>query len=222
MPSGAKSSWTLRLPSIEREYGETPTIGSMKDITSVSLIARARDSQDKDSWDEFAGLYGELIRRWLSLQGVQSPDADDVVQEVMSYVFRALSSFEHNGRPGAFRNWLRQVTSNRLREFWRAKKRQAAGGGPDLGEVAEQLADEHSGVSRVWREEYNHYVVGHLLSIVAERFQESSVKAFKRVVLDQRPAKEVADELGMSLGAVRVAQSRVLGALRELGEGLID
>ena len=35
-------------------------------------------------------------------------------------------------------------------------------------------------------------------------------------------AREVADELGMSLGAVRVAQSRVLRALRQIGEELID
>ena len=89
----------------------------MKDITSVSLLQRIRDTQDEASWGEFAELYEGLVRRWLALQGVQGQDVDDILQEVMTYVFKALPNFEHNGRPGAFRNWLRQVTSNRLREF---------------------------------------------------------------------------------------------------------
>ena len=91
-----------------------------------------------------------------------------------------------------------------------------------MGQVAEQLADERSGVSRIWRTEYDRYVIDYLLTRVASRFQENSVVAFQKVVLEQQSAKEVADELGMSLGAVRVAQSRVLRALRELGESMID
>ncbi len=194
----------------------------MKNFTSVSLIGRVRDTRDDSSWGEFAGLYEGLIRRWLSVQGVQGQDADDILQEVMSYVFRALPKFEHNGQTGAFRNWLRQVTSNRLREFWRGRKRHPKAGDRDIGEIADQLADDKSGVSRVWREEYDSYMIDYLLSRVADRFQENSITAFQKIVLEQQPAKDVADQLGMSLGAVRVAQSRVLRAMRELGEGIMD
>ena len=47
-------------------------------------------------------------------------------------------------------------------------------------------------------------------------------RSFRGVALEQRPAEEVADELGMSVGTVRVAQCRVLRALREVGEGWVD
>jgi len=42
------------------------------------------------------------------------------------------------------------------------------------------------------------------------------------VVLDGHSASSVADQLGMTVNAVRIAQARVLRTLRELGEGLID
>ena len=46
--------------------------------------------------------------------------------------------------------------------------------------------------------------------------------AFKRVVLDEERAAVVASELGITVNAVRIAQARVLRALRQLGKGLID
>ena len=194
----------------------------MKDVTSVSLLHRVRVADDSESWREFATLYERLIRGWLRTQGVQPSDADDIVQEVLVYVQREVAGFEHNGRNGAFRNWLRQVTINRLREFWRKKSRQRGSGGPDLGDIADQLADDKSGVSRVWRDEYNRHVVDHLLAQLSDRFQDKSLRAFREIVISERPAQDVADELGMSLGAVRVAQSRVLRMLREMGAELLD
>ena len=77
-------------------------------------------------------------------------------------------------------------------------------------------------MSRVWNLEHDRFVLNYLLSSIGDRFQESSVTAFRGVVLEERPAQEVADQLGMSVGAVRVAQSRVLRALREVGAGLVD
>ena len=208
----------------EGRIGSSVSTGSariMREPTSVSLLCRVRDQADTESWREFAELYYDVIQRWLCAQGVHPHDADDVAQEVMSYVSNQLSSFEHNGRRGAFRSWLRRITSNRLREFWRKRDRRRTTG-PDLGEMADELAERDSALSQVWKVEHDRYVLDHLLATVADRFQGSSLAAFRRVVLEECPAAEVADELGMSIGAVRVAQSRVLKALREVGEGLVE
>ena len=53
-------------------------------------------------------------------------------------------------------------------------------------------------------------------------FNENTWKAFWRVVVDGQTPKEVAEELSMKPGTVRVAKSRVLQRLRqEMGE-LLD
>jgi RNA polymerase sigma-70 factor (ECF subfamily) len=53
-------------------------------------------------------------------------------------------------------------------------------------------------------------------------FEPATVRAFRRVVLDGAPSALVAQELGISVGAVYVAKSRVLGRLREEAQGLVD
>ena len=54
---------------------------------------------------------------------------------------------------------------------------------------------------------------------VQAQFEPATWKAFWRTAVDDQPAPEVGQELGMSAGAVRVAKCRVLQRLREeLGE----
>ena len=55
--------------------------------------------------------------------------------------------------------------------------------------------------------------------LIRNEFHENTWQAFWRVVVDGKTPKEVAGELGMKPGGVRVAKSRVLHRLRqELGE----
>ena len=57
------------------------------------------------------------------------------------------------------------------------------------------------------------------LDLIRGEFEERTWQAFWRTAVEGRDAKEVALELRMSPGAVRVAKSRVLRRLREeLGE----
>ena len=76
---------------------------------------RARDPGDVASWRRLNDIYNPLIRRWVRPYVDQQADVDDVAQDVLTALVRELPRFEHNGRPGAFRAWLRAITVNRLR-----------------------------------------------------------------------------------------------------------
>jgi len=185
------------------------------------MLDRVRETTEGESWTEFSAMYDGMIHSWLRRHGLQEQDADDVRQEVMTNVFRSIGRFEHNGRPGAFRAWLRTVTSNCLREFWRKNQRRVVGN-PDLGELADQLEDDQSRLRLHWNAEHDRYVLDHMLEQLTGRFSEQSVAAFRRIVLNQEHADQVAADLGIKLGAARMAQHRVLKALKVLGQGLID
>ncbi len=192
-------------------------------VTSLSLLERLRDSSDDEAWRQFHDLYGPLIRYWLVRRGVQSQDAEDVQQEVMQLAAGELAKFQHSGRIGALRCWLRQVVANRLRTFWRQKNRQGlALGGSDYAALADQLEDPHSELSRVWDEEYQQTMCARLLELVQGEFQAQTMAAFRGVAVEGRKAAEVGEELQMSTNAVRIAQSRVLRRLRELAQGMLD
>jgi len=190
--------------------------------TSVSLLERLRDRSDQAAWRRFHDVYDPLIRRWLMRRGVSQQDADDVTQEVMEVAFNQLPDFQHNGRVGALRAWLRRVVANRLKTFWRQQNRQAKAMGDDYGEMAEQLADEKSQLSRAWDEEYQRALCERLLELAESDFQQQTMEAFKRVALKGQKPAHVAQSLGITANAVRIAQSRVMRRLRELSEGLLD
>lgn len=193
------------------------------DETSLSLLARAGQREDRQSWDRLAALYSPLLRRWLRAYEVQDADADDLVQDVLSSVVRDLPQFDHNQRSGAFRAWLRGILVNRLRAFWRGRDyRAVAIGGSSVLQRLNQLEDETSEVSRLWDAEHDRDVITRLLELVRPTFQPRTWEAFRRQVFDGQRADQVAMEFGMPLSSVYVARSRVLSALRREAAGLVD
>lgn len=190
--------------------------------TSVSLLERVRAGTDPCSWKRLVDLYTPLIRGWIRRYGVQDTDADDLVQEVLAVLPQALPAFEHRGT-GAFRSWLRTMTVNRLRNFWRARQaRPAAIGGSAVDHVLDQLEDPHSALSRLWDHEHDQHVVRRCLELIEPEFSSSTWQAFRRVTLDGADVAAVAADLGLTANAVFIAKSRVLSRLRQEVHGLVD
>jgi len=184
--------------------------------TSATLLQRLRDRRDAGAWDRLVQLYTPLIRGWLRRHLPQTADVDDLAQQVLTVVVEKLPAFEHSGRAGAFRAWLRTISVNRLRMFWRARP----DAGPDPEPVLRQLEDPNSDLSRHWDREHDEHVARRLLDAIERDFQPATWRAFRRVVLDGAEAEAVAAELGMALNTVYAAKSRVLRRLRDEMAGL--
>jgi RNA polymerase sigma-70 factor (ECF subfamily) len=192
------------------------------DATRQSLLLRAQTG-DQDAWKDLTDLYRPLIVGWLRYQAVPVNEVDDLVQEILLAVVQSLPSFCHSGRIGAFRAWLRTIAHNRACDFWKARGRQApAAGGRDGAEALAQLEDPDSELNRLWDEEHDRYVLRCLLDLMELEFEPTTVRAFRRVALEGTSSTDVAEELGLSVGAVYAAKSRVLGRLRQEAEGLVD
>lgn len=190
--------------------------------TSLSLLHRVCGGSDAQSWQALAEIYTPILRRWLQRYELQGSDVDDLVQDVLLTVSRELPQFRHSGRSGAFRSWLRIILVNRVRYFWRQRRYRPVATG-DTGFLAslDELADPNSGLSALWNREHDRNLIQVLLSHVEKEFSESTLTAFRRVVLDGVPAAEVANELGLSLNAVVIAKCRVLKELRRGSRGLL-
>ncbi|HZY90171.1 MAG TPA: RNA polymerase sigma factor [Gemmataceae bacterium] len=189
--------------------------------TPISLLERLRLRADAASWERLVALYTPLIRGWLGRYGLQATDVDDLTQEVMGTLLRELPRFRHDLRRGAFRRWLRTIAVNRLRTFWRGRDRRLALGQPDL-DALDRLEDPDSALSRLWDEEHDRHVARRLLELIEPEFEPTTWQAFRRLVLDGQPTRDVAQALGVSANAVRIAKSRVLARFRREVEGLLD
>jgi RNA polymerase sigma-70 factor (ECF subfamily) len=192
-------------------------------LTSQSLLERLRSARpDAPDWQRLQELYLPLIRAWLSRVPGIGDEVNDLAQEVLLVVIRELPHFQRQ-RDGAFRAWLRQITVNRVRAFYRARQRQpVAGRGDETDRLLNELEDSSTDFARQWDREHDCHVFERLLAAVKPDFEPHTWEAFTLFALDGQPAAAVARELGTTENAVVVAKYRVLKRLREEAAGLID
>jgi RNA polymerase sigma-70 factor (ECF subfamily) len=190
--------------------------------TRQSLLLRAQTGEE-NAWKDLTALYRPLIIGWLNRQGVPARDLEDLSQDILLSVVKHLPAFEHSGRRGAFRCWLRAIVCSRTTDYWRAADpATAASGGSGATAALQELADPDSDLNRRWDEEHDRYVLDCLLDLVEQEFEPTTLRAFRRLALEGASGAETAQELGLSVAAVYVAKSRVLQRIRQEAEGLID
>lgn len=202
---------------------------SEKGSTSRSLLVRLRDD-DPEAWDRLVTLYSPLVYHWCGKMSLPEQDMADVFQEVFQSVARNIHVFRKEKSSDTFRGWLRTITRSKVYDHYRRQTRQpTATGGTDaqmrLAQTpeVESLQDHESDASvDQGEDEIYHALFLRALDLIRDKFAERTWKAFWRVVVDGRTPNEVAEEMEMRPGTVRVAKSRVLHRLRkELGE-LLD
>lgn len=177
--------------------------------TSASLLERLRQPGQQSAWTRFVQLYTPLLFHWARRLGLHDADAADLVQDVLTLLVRKLPEFTYD-RNKSFRAWLHTVTLNCWRNRCRRLELPRAAHPPDLDGLAGR--DEHDLLSET---EYRHWLVGRALELMQAEFQPSTWKACWECVVSGRSAAEVAAELGISVGAVYMAKSRVLSRLRQ-------
>lgn len=192
------------------------------ETTRISLLEQARSSPEDPAWQKIMDIYEPFLEGYLRRRGVSDSDVDDIKQDVLTVLCRELPNFHHNRRPGAFRTWLRNVTANRLRTFWRSPSCRPQVGHPNYEHLADQLSDDASPLAVAWDREHNAHLIEKLLLMVSERFNEQTMQAFRRTFLDNISIDVVARQLDTTPNAVQIARSRVLKVLREVGQQVID
>ena len=191
--------------------------------TSASLLDSLQQAPNEVAWQRLVDLYSPMMRNWLKRYSAVESDIDDIVQEALTVVVRRFPEFRREPRTGAFRSWLRTITANCLRDYWRRKNRQPpAVGGTEFGVMVDQLQDPGSGLSKLWNQEHDKHVTQYLLQQIKADFTEQTWQAFQRFALDGLSADDVAKELNITPNAVFIAKSRVMASLRRHGDGLID
>src|SRR5581483_10919871 len=133
--------------------------------TPISLLDRLRRRTDAAAWQRWLDLYRPILYRWLRRPELQAADVEEVVGDVLLTVVREIPRFEHSGRPGAFRAWLRQVMVNRLREFRRSRREALAGDGT-WDRLLGDLESPDGGLARSWEREHDQLVLRRLLELV--------------------------------------------------------
>lgn len=182
-----------------------------------SLLEQLHGDHATAAWDRFVDLYTPLLYFWACRMRLQADDAADLVQEVFTTLLEKLPQY----RPepgGSFRAWLRTLTLNKWQDMRRRKAaalRPGTVGGLDevpIPDPAEAL----------WEAEYQQHVVGRAIDVMHTDFQPATWQACLALVVDGKPAAQVARETGLTVEAVYAAKARVLRRLRQELAGLLE
>jgi RNA polymerase sigma-70 factor (ECF subfamily) len=184
--------------------------------TSRSLLQRVR-ANEPAAWDQLVALYAPLVFQWCRGWNLPEQDAADIFQEVFQAVAAHIGSFRKEQAADTFRGWLQTITRNKVHDHFRRLHREPEGiGGTDAqARMAQLPAPTPLEDSNPSEEGAEQGVVYQVLNSIRAEFAERTWQAFWRTAIEGRSAPDVAAELSMSAGAVRVAKSRVLQRLRE-------
>jgi RNA polymerase sigma factor (sigma-70 family) len=186
--------------------------------TRRSLIVKLRDPADSVAWQEFVTLYEPLVYRLARRKGLQDADAKDVCQDVFRAVSQAVERWEP-GR-GSFRGWLSRITRNLLINFLTRKTHHVRGSGAtSVQELLEAQPAADPSATALFETEYRRRVFQCSADEIQSEFTPATWQAFWRTAVEDRTPKDVSAELGLTVGAVYIARSRVLARLkRQIGQ----
>lgn len=187
--------------------------GTLKDEllnpqTSPSLLLRIRDSSDGASWRTFEEVYRPVILAWCQMKGASPSDAEDIAQEVMAAVARAIKSFDYAPERGRFRAWLGTITANELKTLLLRRQKRPVVALPS-GSFAAPPADPDSD----WIALYASRIFEAACQRVRDQSEPATWGCFEATWINRKPAAEVAAAMNVPVHTVYVNKSRVLKRL---------
>ena len=184
--------------------------------TRASLLVRLRDGSDADAWQEFVRLYAPVIYGFARKRGLQDADAADLMQDVLRSVSMAMGRLDYDPIRGTFRGWLFTVTRNKVFNFLDSRGRRVQGTGDSrVQQRLEQHADADGTLSADWEADYQRALAAQAMERVKKEFQSATWDAFLLTAVEGRTPAEVSARVGLSVGAIYVAKSRVIARLRQ-------
>jgi RNA polymerase sigma-70 factor, ECF subfamily len=167
-----------------------------------------------EAWGVFRRRYAPMIAGFASKCGASRQDIDDIIQDVMTAFVSVEPGFVYDPAKGRFRGWLKTCT---VRAAIRRHGKNLRFQGVPLTEVP----DAELAVDALWNDVWEDEMLRTALRRLRETTESSTTfRAFEEYVLMDRPAEDVAQELGLSVDNVHQIKSRLTKRLRGLVEAV--
>jgi RNA polymerase sigma-70 factor (ECF subfamily) len=183
--------------------------------TRVSVIVGVC-RQDPERWREFDAIYRPILTAFLRKQGLEKPEANDVIQDVYVKLLSKIQTYDR--AKCRFRTWLFTVAQRTLIDHARrrASYKRALDGW--AAQVLKADPSESTRMEEQWTKIHREKILAHALKAVRARVSSRAWTCFQQRVLLNRPAAEIAAELKMEPSSVYVSVCRVMKRVREVCE----
>ncbi len=190
--------------------------------TSLSMLDGIRRG-DPQQWQRFVKLFGPLVYDWCRRNAIRDQDAADITQNVFKIVAEKVERFRREQSGDSFHGWLFGITRIECQNHFRQKSKEevVVGGSTFQQRVNEKPDFEIADLTETELSTDRKKLFDRALRMIETDFEPQTWQAFWHLAINGRSAKDIADELGMTQGAVYNAKYKVLNRLRTEFAGTI-
>ncbi len=186
-------------------------------LTSTHLLDGLKDPHNQAVWGQYVERYRPLLVRYGRRLGLREDEAEDVAQQILIEFSKAYQAGKYDRDKGRLRVWLFGIARNLIRNWQRRARRRERQVGFDSQQTdVFHRIEDNDALGAAWEQEWRDAVLKQCLVQVRAEVQPQTFEAFERFAYSEKPAEEVARELGITANAVFSAKRRVLRRIREL------
>jgi len=182
--------------------------------TTTALLAGLFDPANRDVWQEFDLRYRPMIRSFACRLGLSDADAEDAAQETMARFVRDYRAGRYDRQRGRLGSWIIGIVKHRVADHRRGRAARRERRGDSV--LLQLPADDELAV--LWDSERKQTILEQAIAELRDqsKINEKTIRAFEGYVIQERPAAEIASELGLSPHDVYKAKLRITDRLREI------
>jgi RNA polymerase sigma factor (sigma-70 family) len=185
--------------------------------TRRSLLSRVRDWEDAASWQDFYDTYWKLIYRTACGAGLPHVEAEEVAQETLISITKAIRSFRYDPEQGSFKGWLRTTTNWRIRDHLRRRQRaeqESRHLQNELVDLAGGMDQADDPVGKNWDAEWEKNLTDTALDRLKKKVAPKQFQIFDLAVIKDWPTEKVAKTLKVNIGYVYLIKHRLSSRLK--------
>ena len=189
--------------------------------TRRTLLSRLKDWNDQESWRVFFETYWRLIYSSAIRAGLSDAEAQDVVQETVISVVKKMGTFEYQEAKGSFKGWLLQLTSWRIRDGLRKRKRlehfaERSDTGTAETSMLERMVDPASlELERNWDKDWEENLLGAAMERVKRKVDPRHYQIFDLNAVKGWPAAKVAALMRVRSATVYMVRHRITNQIKK-------
>lgn len=173
--------------------------------TRITLMERLKNSGDEKSWNEFNNVYRRYIYSIVKSMYVEESRIDDLIQDVLLSVWKALPGFEYNNGKGRFSSWLATITVNKVKSAKLQKSRQI---NREHKAYENRQNNEDNDLEKLFDKEWAAFLTQKAWENINDDLSETMRLCFEGF-MDGMKIKDIAEELELPENTVSVYKRRV-------------